>query len=183
MGNRLSKIVTYTGEKGETGLGNGERVSKDVLRIHALGEVDELNAYIGLLLCESLSEEMQTQLRTIQQDLFDFGGELSIPGLALICTTHITRLEKDLIQYNQTLPPLENFILPGGTRSAALMHVCRTVCRRVERTVVRLHHLESLNANVLSYINRLSDMFFVLARVLNQVHAQVEPLWEQEREV
>jgi cob(I)alamin adenosyltransferase len=103
--------------------------------------------------------------------------------LALICTAHITRLEKNLTQYNQTLPPLENFILPGGTRSAALMHVCRTVCRRVERTVVRLHHLESLNANVLSYINRLSDMFFVLARVLNQVHAQVEPLWEQEREV
>lgn len=183
MGNRLSKIVTHTGEKGETGLGNGERVSKDALRVHALGEVDELNSYIGLLLCESLSEEIQTQLRTIQQDLFDFGGELSIPGLVLIYTMHITELEKKLIQYNKTLPPLENFILPGGTRSAALMHVCRTVCRRVERTIVNLHHLEPLNANVLSYINRLSDMFFVLARVLNQAHAQPEPLWEQKRTV
>ena len=181
MGNRLSKIATRTGDDGTTGLGDGSRTSKDALRVQAMGDVDELNSEIGVLLCEDMPAEMREELITIQHDLFDLGGELCIPGFTMITETQVIRLDELLAKYNATLPPLSEFILPGGSRAAATAHVCRTVCRRAERAIVALGKLETLNPQPRQYVNRLSDLLFVLARVLNRFAGGSDVLWEKGR--
>lgn len=181
MGNRLSKIATRTGDNGSTGLGDGSRVQKDSMRVHAMGDVDELNSHIGVLLCEPLPPELREELVSIQHDLFDLGGELCIPGYTLIADTHVARLDALLEKYNADLPPLKDFILPAGARSAALAHVCRTICRRAERSIVSLGNTETINENPRRYMNRLSDLMFVLSRVLNRFAGGGDVLWEKDR--
>jgi len=181
MGHRLSKIVTRTGDTGETGLGDGSRRPKDDARIAALGDVDELNSTLGLLAVEALPAEVGALLSEIQHDLFDLGGELSIPGHTMITDEQVLRLEDALERHNRALPPLKEFILPGGARTAALAHVARTVCRRAERSLVVLAHAESVSATALIYLNRLSDLLFVLARDLNRVHGSGDVLWNRQR--
>lgn len=181
MGNRLSKIATRTGDDGSTGLGDGSRTGKDSLRIHALGDIDELNSHFGVLLCETLPAPLREELLTIQHDLFDLGGELCIPGYRLITDIQVARLDALLEKYNADLPPLKEFILPGGARAAAVMHVCRTVCRRAERSVVALAQTESVNSQPRQYLNRLSDLCFVLSRVLNRDAGSGDVLWQKDR--
>ncbi|MBB5461313.1 MULTISPECIES: cob(I)yrinic acid a,c-diamide adenosyltransferase [Paraburkholderia] len=181
MGNRLSKIATRTGDDGTTGLGDGRRVRKDSARIAAIGDVDELNSNLGVLLCENLPENVRAALVAIQHDLFDLGGELCIPGHTMITEQHLAQLDGWLADYNATLPPLKEFILPGGSRAAALAHVCRTVCRRAERAIVALGEHEALNAAPRQYVNRLSDLLFVLARVLNRADGGTDVLWQHDR--
>ncbi len=181
MGNRLSKIATRTGDDGTTGLGDGRRVRKDDTRIAAIGEVDELNSHIGVLLCESLPDAVRAALTAIQHDLFDLGGELSIPGHTMITDMHLGRLDTWLADYNATLPPLKEFILPAGSRAASLAHVCRTVCRRAERAIVALGATDTVSAAPRQYVNRLSDLLFVLARVLNRMNGGNDVLWQHER--
>ena len=197
MGHRLTAIATRTGDAGTTGLGDGSRRSKADARIHALGEVDELNSSIGLLLVEDMPEPLRELLLQVQHDLFDLGGELSVPGMRLVQEAQVQRLDAALAQYNAALPPLKEFILPGGTRAASLAHVCRTVARRAERAVVALLH-EATGATVgnapeqgtsealtlpLQYLNRLSDLLFVLARTLNRAgsEASSEVYWKHAR--
>jgi cob(I)alamin adenosyltransferase len=181
MGNRLSKIATRTGDDGTTGLGDGSRVQKDDARIAAIGDVDELNSQIGVLLCEPLPGNVRDLLVDIQHDLFDLGGELCIPGHSMIETHHLAQLDTWLADYNETLPPLKEFILPGGSRAAALAHVARTVCRRAERSIVALGRADKVNAAPRQYVNRLSDLLFVLARVMNRVDGGSDVLWDHER--
>jgi cob(I)alamin adenosyltransferase len=181
MGNRLSKIATRTGDNGTTGLGDGSRVDKDALRVHAMGDVDELNSHIGLLLCEDLPAALREELITIQHDLFDLGGELCIPGYTMIEETQVARLDALLAKYNADLPPLQEFILPAGSRAAAQSHVCRTVCRRAERVIVSLGKAEKINDHPRQYVNRLSDLLFVLSRVLNRYAGGSDVLWEKDR--
>lgn len=181
MGNRLSKIATRTGDKGTTGLGDGSRTGKDSLRIQAIGDVDELNSQLGLLLCEGLDATLREALLSIQHDLFDLGGELCIPGYALVSEAQVARLDDLLEKYNAGLPPLKDFILPGGSRPAALAHVCRTVCRRAERSIVSLGKSETVNEAVRQYVNRLSDLLFVLSRVLNRADGGSDVLWQKDR--
>ncbi|MCK6411257.1 MAG: cob(I)yrinic acid a,c-diamide adenosyltransferase [Azonexus sp.] len=178
-GNRLSKIVTRTGDGGSTGLGDGSRTSKDSLRIDAIGEVDELNSGLGLLLCEDLPPAVSDALLDIQHDLFDLGGELCLPGMNVIKDSQVERLENLVEDFNTDLPMLKEFILPGGTRAAALAHLSRTVCRRVERSMVRLHREEPLPDPARRYINRLSDLLFVLGRVLNRAGGRGDVLWQK----
>ena len=181
MGNRLSKIATRTGDDGTTGLGDGSRTRKDALRVQAMGDVDELNSQLGALLCEDMPADLREELITIQHDLFDLGGELCIPGFTMIKEAQVIRLDELLAKYNATLPALSEFILPGGSRAAALAHVCRTVCRRAERSIVALGHEETLNPQPRQYANRLSDLMFVLARVLNRHAGGSDVLWEKGR--
>jgi len=181
MGNRLSKIATRTGDNGTTGLGDGSRTDKDSLRVHAMGDVDELNSHIGVLMCEDLPATLKEELMSIQHDLFDMGGELCIPGYTLITDMQVTRLDALLEKYNADLPPLKDFILPGGSRAASIAHVCRTVCRRAERAIVSLGRTEKINDAPRQYMNRLSDLLFVLSRVLNQYAGGSDVLWEKER--
>jgi len=178
MGNRLSQIATRTGDDGTTGLGDGTRTRKDSVRIGALGEVDELNSNIGLLLTERLPEEVRADLLDIQHDLFDLGGELSIPGYTMLKEVQVERLDARLKHYNANLPRLAEFILPGGSRAAAIAHVCRTVCRRAERALVELGLNEAIGAPPRQYLNRLSDLLFVLARVLNRAEGGSDVLWQ-----
>lgn len=181
MGNRLSKIATRTGDNGTTGLGDGSRTEKDSVRIHTLGEVDELNSFVGLLLCEELPGDLREELVSIQHDLFDLGGELCIPGYTLIKDDHVARLDDLLEKYNATLPPLKDFILPAGSRAASVAHLCRTVCRRAERSIVSLGRVEKINDHPRQYVNRLSDLMFVLSRVLNRFAGGSDVLWNHER--
>jgi cob(I)alamin adenosyltransferase len=168
MGNRLSQIATRTGDDGTTGLGDNTRVPKSSLRIHALGDVDELNSHIGVLLCEDLPQAVRPLLVEIQHQLFNLGGELSIPGFELLKPEALLALDLALAEHNAALPRLQEFILPAGTRAASLAHVCRTVARRAERAVVALGQTEPLHDAPRQYLNRLSDLMFVLARVLNR---------------
>jgi len=180
MGNRLSKIYTRTGDKGSTGLGDGSRVAKDHLRIEAMGTVDELNAAVGVLLAEgSLPADLRHALVGVQHDLFDVGGGLAVPGLDAVRDEHVLRLEGLLDGANAQLGPLKEFILPGGCRAAALAHVCRTVCRRAERRLVSLGNAEPVSDAARRYLNRLSDWFFVLARLLNQAEGRSDVLWQK----
>ena len=179
MGNRLSKIVTRTGDAGTTGLGDGSRVAKDCLRIDAIGEIDELNSTLGVLLAEELPEPIRAALIGVQHDLFDLGGELCIPGASVIGEAHISGLEAHVEQFNAPLSPLKEFILPGGTRPAAVAHLCRTICRRAERAMAALHHAETLSDPARRYINRLSDCLFVLGRHLNKVGGCGDVLWQK----
>ena len=181
MGHRLSKIATRTGDDGTTGLGDGSRTDKDALRVQAMGDVDELNSHIGVLLCEPLPDDLQQELITIQHDLFDLGGELCIPGFTMIQEAQVLRLDELLAKYNATLPPLSEFILPGGSRAAAQAHICRTVCRRAERSIVSLGKAETLNPQPRQFVNRLSDLLFVLSRVLNRFAGGSDVLWEKGR--
>ncbi|MCZ8076855.1 MAG: cob(I)yrinic acid a,c-diamide adenosyltransferase [Paucibacter sp.] len=170
MANRLSNIATRTGDDGSTGLGDGSLVPKDHLRVQAMGDVDELNSNLGVLLAEPLPEDVRELLVTIQHELFNLGGELCMPGYELLKEGAVLRLDQALAHYNAALPRLKEFILPAGTRSAAIAHVCRTVARRAERAVVTLAAAETINAAPRQYLNRLSDLLFVLARVLNRAN-------------
>ncbi len=181
MGNRLSQIATRTGDNGTTGLGNNQRVSKNSLRVHAMGDVDELNSNIGLLLCEEMPSDVRELLVEIQHQLFNLGGELSIPGFELLKTEAVAELDAALERYNAQLPKLQEFILPAGNRAAAQAHVCRTVARRAEREVVALGNEEALNDTPRQYLNRLSDLMFVLARVLNRMNGGDDVYWKSER--
>jgi cob(I)alamin adenosyltransferase len=181
MGNRLSQIATRTGDAGTTGLGDGSRVDKDHLRICALGEVDELNSFVGLLAIEDLPAEVRADLSDIQHDLFDLGGELAIPGYTMIAEKQVARLDARLAHYNADLPRLAEFILPGGSRAASVAHVCRTVCRRAERALVALGKQETINDGPRQYLNRLSDLMFVLARVLNRYAGGTDVQWQQRK--
>ncbi len=168
MGQRLTQIATRTGDNGTTGLGDNTRVSKDSLRVHAMGEVDELNSHLGLLLCEDMPPAVRHLLVEVQHQLFNLGGELSIPGFELLKPEALLVLDQALAEHNAQLPKLQEFILPAGTRAAAQAHVCRTVARRAERAVVALEKTEALKDSPRQYLNRLSDLLFVLARVLNR---------------
>jgi cob(I)alamin adenosyltransferase len=168
MGNRLTQIATRTGDNGTTGLGDNTRVSKNSLRVHAMGDVDELNSHIGLLLCEDMPESVRTLLDGVQHELFNLGGELSIPGFELLKPEAVQALDDALAEHNAALPKLQEFILPAGSRAASQAHVCRTVARRAERAVVALGNEEALKDTPRQYLNRLSDLMFVLARVLNR---------------
>lgn len=181
MGKRLSKIATRTGDDGTTGLGDGSRVAKDSARIHAMGEVDELNSHLGLLLCEDMPPALRDELVAIQHDLFDLGGEICIPGYQLIKAEHVLGLDALLAKYNADLPALSEFILPAGSRAASLAHVCRTICRRAERQLVALAGSETINAHPRQYLNRLSDLLFVLSRVLNRFAGGGDVLWRHDR--
>ena len=178
MGHRLTKIYTRTGDTGETGLGDGTRVPKDSLRVDALGEIDELNSAIGLLLAEELPAGIRAALAGVQHDLFDLGGEVCIPGHTSMSEQQIAHLEVLLDDYNRDLPPLKEFILPGGTRAASLAHLARTVCRRAERALVALSRAESVGPAAGKYLNRLSDLLFVLGRTLNRAGGGSDVLWQ-----
>ena len=181
MGNRLSKIYTRTGDDGSTGLGDGSRVAKDSPRVHAYGTVDEANSTIGLLLAAPLPDDARDLLTAIQHQLFDLGGELCIPGHAAIHDADVERLEARMDHYNDALPPLKEFILPGGGEAAARCHIARTVVRRAERATVSLSRQEAVRPQAIRYLNRLSDLLFVLARVLARHDGHGEVLWRHER--
>jgi cob(I)alamin adenosyltransferase len=178
MGNRLTRIYTRTGDDGSTGLGDGKRVAKNSLRVEAIGAVDELNSVLGLLASESLPPDIRQSIDDIQHELFDMGGELSMPGRAVVTETQVERLERELDRQNEPLPPLKEFILPGGSRAAALAHVARTVCRRAERRVIALAQVEMVNTATQHYLNRLSDLLFVMARALNRTEGRADVLWQ-----
>ena len=182
MGNRLSRIYTRTGDDGSTGLGDGSRVGKDSLRVTAYGTIDELNSTIGMVLAaDNVPAAVREALTQVQHDLFDLGGELCIPGFQLITETHVGRLDDLLQKYNADLPVLKEFILPAGSRAASIAHVCRTVCRRAERSIVTLGKNEQINEHPRQYVNRLSDLMFVLSRVLNRFAGGSDVLWQHER--
>jgi len=181
MSNRLTQIATRTGDTGTTGLGDNQRVSKNSLRVHAMGDVDELNSHIGVLLCETMPQDVRDVLVDIQHQLFNLGGELSIPGFELLKAEAVVALDTALETYNLDLPRLKEFILPAGNRAAALAHVCRTVARRAERAVVALGNEEALKEAPRQYLNRLSDLMFVLARVLNRQDGGDDVYWKSER--
>lgn len=180
MGYRLSKIATRTGDDGSTGLGDGSRVPKHALRVVALGDVDELNSQLGLLLCETLPDTVRVQLTTIQNELFQVGGELAVPGFHWLEEAALLRVDNWLAEMNAELPPLKEFILPGGCRSAALSHVARAVARRAERSIVALAAEEAgVSPRLQQYLNRLSDALFVLARLLNRHEGGQEVMWQK----
>ena len=181
MGNRLSKIYTKTGDDGTTGLGDGSRVQKDSARVEAYGTVDELNSVIGMVLAEGVSQDIATCLTRVQHELLDLGGELCIPGMTAIAPAHVEHLEKDLDGFNADLPALKEFILPGGSRAAATCHLARTVCRRAERRTLTLHHEAPVSAEALRYLNRLSDLLFVMARVITRQDQAAEIQWKHEK--
>lgn len=178
MGHRLSKIYTRTGDDGTTGLGDGTRVKKTSPRVEAMGAVDELNSVIGILLTHEVPEDIRAPLTDIQHELFDLGGELSIPGRTAVTEAQVGRLEATLDQLNADLAPLKEFILPGGTQAAAMCHLARAVCRRAERCVHHLAENESVSPVAAKYLNRLSDLLFVIGRVLNARHGRQDVLWQ-----
>jgi len=178
MGNRLSRIYTRTGDDGTTGLGDGTRVNKDSLRVETMGTVDELNAVIGMMLTEYLPEDIINTLTGVQHDLFDMGGEICIPGYVKVEASRIDGLEETLDKLNESLTPLKEFILPGGTKAAAYCHLARTVCRRAERQLIRMNREEPVTPTSIKYLNRLSDLLFVIARVINMRAGHPDVLWK-----
>ncbi|WP_028536346.1 cob(I)yrinic acid a,c-diamide adenosyltransferase [Paludibacterium yongneupense] len=181
MGHRLSRIVTRTGDDGSTGLGDGSRVGKESPRIEALGDVDELNSVLGVLLAESLPSDVTDWLCAVQHDLFDLGGELAVPGYAVLTVGHVEALERQLALFNADLPMLKEFILPGGSRASALSQQARAVCRRAERALVALARDEAVSTPARLYLNRLSDALFILARYLNRAAGVADVLWQPGR--
>ncbi len=181
MGNRLSKIYTRTGDDGSTGLGDGERTGKDSIRVEAFGTVDELNSAIGMVVSAENNTAIKDLLLSIQHHLFDLGGELSMPGYTLLPEGRVEKLENILDEYNQDLPMLKEFILPGGGTAAAACHLARTICRRAERRVVELGRTEKVNPDAIRYLNRLSDLLFVLSRVIAREDGVGEILWDHQR--
>ncbi len=180
MGNRLSKIYTRTGDSGTTGLGDGSRINKDSLRVEAMGDVDELNSVIGVMMTEALPSKLVEPLTQIQHDLFNVGGEICIPGYVILQQSRISDLESVIDELNSNLSPLKEFILPGGTKAAAYCHLARTVCRRAERKLVELHRNEKVTDISLQYLNRLSDLLFVMCRVINKEAGVSDVLWKNE---
>lgn len=181
MANRLTAIATRTGDDGTTGLGDNQRVPKTHARIQAMGDVDELNSHLGVLLCEPMPQPVRELLVQIQHQLFQLGGELSMPGYQLLLPPALLVLDNALQEHNATLPRLQEFILPAGSRAASQAHVCRTVARRAERSVVALGQQDSIHDALRHYLNRLSDLMFVLARVLNRVDGGDDVYWKSER--
>lgn len=181
MGHRLSKITTRTGDAGDTGLGDGTRVAKHSPRIAALGDLDELNSAIGMVLAEDVPLQLAEALAEVQHDLFDIGGEVSIPGHSILREERVLSLETHLEAWNAGLPPLKEFILPGGSRAAAAAHLARTVCRRAERSLVALAQHEKVGEAARRYLNRLSDLLFVAARILNRHAGRGDVQWRRER--
>ncbi len=182
MGNRLTKIYTRTGDDGSTGLGDGTRTAKDSARVEAYGSVDEANSCIGMVLAtDAVSEDVRDCLERVQHELFDLGGELCIPGHLAVTPDYVQRLEQTLDRYNENLPALKDFILPGGGSGAAACHLARTVCRRAERRVATLGREEAINPDALRYLNRLSDLLFVIARILARAEGGAEVLWRSGR--
>ncbi len=181
MGHRLTKIATRTGDKGTTGLGDGTRVDKDCHRIEAMGDIDELNSVLGVLLSERLHAGLRSPVLSLQNDLFDLGSELCLPGRASFGEERVARLDALLEELNRDLPPLKEFILPGGTRAATLAHLARAVCRRAERHLVHLGRSETVGKPALRYVNRLSDVLFVLGRAINRRARAAETYWKSER--
>jgi cob(I)alamin adenosyltransferase len=181
MAHRLSKIATRTGDGGETGLGDGSRLSKDSARVRALGDIDELSSAVGLILAEDVPPAMREALTEVQQHLFDLGGEISIPGHALLTPEKVAHLDRQLEAWNADLAPLKEFILPGGSRAAAAAHLARTVCRRAERSLVALGRAEPVTESARQYLNRLSDLLFVAARTLNRHAGRADVQWRHER--
>jgi cob(I)alamin adenosyltransferase len=182
MGNRLSRIYTRTGDDGTTGLGDGSRTQKDSLRVEAYGTVDELNSAVGVLIAHLQDERLASVLLDVQHDLFDLGGELCIPATEIIGDRHTERVEKELDRLNAELPPLKDFILPGGSPSAAQAHLARTICRRAERRVIALARHEAVNEPAIRYLNRLSDLLFVVARTIARASGVGEILWDHDRD-
>jgi cob(I)alamin adenosyltransferase len=180
MGNRLSKIYTRTGDDGTTGLGDGSRINKDSLRIDAMGDVDELNSVIGIMMTENVPDALVTSLTQIQHDLFNLGGEICIPGYVILQQSRIDDLEEVIDRLNANLEPLKEFILPGGTKAAAYCHLARTMCRRAERKLVELHRNEKVTDISLQYLNRLSDLLFVMCRTINKSAGVSDVLWKNE---
>ncbi len=180
MGNRLSKLYTRTGDDGTTGLGNGTRIDKTDLRIEAMGDVDELNATIGLVLTTDMDAHLNKVFTRVQHDLFNIGGELALPDQAILKEDNVSQLEAQIDAYNTDLAPLKEFILPGGSTGAAYCHLARTVCRRAERTMIRLSQADSVSAPSLQYLNRLSDFLFVACRVLNRTAGIEDIFWQQQ---
>jgi len=181
MGNRLSKIYTRTGDAGTTGLGDGSRIDKHAPRMEAIGDIDELNCALGLLLCETLRPELRALLLDIQHDLFDLGGELSIPGCELLAAPAVAKLEAAIDRYNEELPPLKEFVLPGGARAAAICHQARAICRRAERRLLALAATAAVSEASRQFVNRLSDLLFVAARILARDSGAGEVLWQRGR--
>ena len=183
MGNRLTKIYTRTGDSGETGLGDGSRIAKTAPRVEAMGNADELNSLLGTLLVEPLPETISECLVNVQHTLFDIGGELSIPGHTLVRSDRVIYLENTLDQLNKDLSPLKDFILPGGTRSAAVCHLARSVCRRLERSLFGIDDQQSVSTVTQQYVNRLSDLLFVIARTVNRESGEPDVLWNHDRQI
>jgi cob(I)alamin adenosyltransferase len=181
MGNRLSKITTRTGDSGTTGLGDGTRRDKDDLRIEVIGEIDELNSFVGCILTETLSSNIRDILVRIQHDLFDLGGEIAIPGSNVITMENLTRLETYAADFTEQLPPLKEFILPGGNPAASFTHIARAISRRVERKLFSLSKVEAVNSFSLKYLNRLSDLLFQLSRIINQEAGISTVYWQSTR--
>jgi len=182
MAKRLTKIVTRTGDDGTTGLGDGTRVGKDSLRVEVLGNVDELNSALGCVLAEGPGEPVAAILAAVQNDLFDLGGEICIPGRSALWDAHLQQLDQRLEQLREPLPPLREFVLPGGTRAAAACHLARAICRRAERSLVALGRAEAVSELSIQYLNRLSDLLFLAARTLNAAAGASEPQWRPGRE-
>ena len=182
MGNRLSKIYTRTGDEGTTGLGDGSRIAKDSLRVSAMGEIDELNCTLGMVLVVPIRDEIRATLNEVQHKLFNLGGELCMPDYAAISADDIHWLEQELDHYNAALPPLKEFILPGGGPAAAACHLARAVCRRAERQLVALAREEAINQQTRMYLNRLSDLLFVISRVLARDEGGTEVMWRHDRQ-
>jgi cob(I)alamin adenosyltransferase len=182
MAKRLTKIVTRTGDDGTTGLGDGTRVGKDAPRIAAMGDLDELNSCIGVVVAEGTPPPINAILLAVQNDLFDLGGEISIPGRSALWDTHLAEIERRIETLRAPLPALQEFILPGGSRAAALCHVARTVCRRAERSLVALGRVDGISALSIQYLNRLSDLLFLVARSINAAAGVSEPQWKPGRE-
>jgi cob(I)alamin adenosyltransferase len=182
MGNRLTKIVTRTGDDGTTGLGDGTRVGKDALRVEVMGNIDELSSALGCVLADPMPDHVEAMLRGIQHDLFDLGGEICIPGRSALWDTHIAQLDRRIEALREPLAPLREFVLPGGTRAAAACHLARTICRRAERSLVALGRKESVSPLSVQYLNRLSDLLFLAARTINAHAGQSEPMWKPGRE-
>ena len=181
MGHRLSKIATRTGDAGETGLGDGARVPKDDARIRVLGDIDELNSALGVVLAEELPDPLRAALEQVQHDLFDLGGETSIPGYEMVVEAHVARLDAWLEEWNAELPPLKEFILPGGSHAAAAAHLARAVCRRAERSLVALGRRDAVGERARQYLNRLSDLLFVAGRALNRHAGRGDVQWRHEK--
>jgi cob(I)alamin adenosyltransferase len=180
MGNRLSKLYTRTGDDGTSGLSDGARISKNHPRMQAMGTVDELNSMIGLMICKLDDEELEPLYVSIQHDLFNIGGEISMPGHSFIAANKIDALEQKIDSFNARVKPLKDFILPGGSEAASICHVARSIARRAERDIVSLHHNEEVSDTTLQYINRLSDLLFATARIINQTLGREDVLWKKE---
>ncbi len=178
MANRLTKIVTRTGDDGSTGLGDGTRVGKDAPRVRVMGDLDELNSAIGVVLAETLPGPVREALAVVQNDLFDLGGEICIPGRTALAQAHLKEIDARLETLRAPLAPLRDFVLPGGTRGAAACHLARSVCRRAERSLVALGREEQVSALGIQYLNRLSDLLFVAARAINAAGGAAEPIWK-----